>query len=94
MRISMSKSAKKRSPATTASTVAAAKPVAADEGSRRRLEAITRHRHATNAGGCSDCGDDEGYRLAAALGARLSCGVVRKRLKLKLASKTIAGTRV
>src|SRR6516164_5898803 len=49
------------------------KAVAADEGSRRRLQASTRHRHAAIPGGCDDCGDDEGHRLAAALGARLSC---------------------
>jgi hypothetical protein len=43
-----------------------------DEGSPRWLEAIARNRHATIADGCNDCGDDEGHRLAAALGARLS----------------------
>ena len=43
------------------------------EEGRSRLEAIARHRLAAITHGRNDRSDDEGHRLAAALGARFSC---------------------
>jgi|SRR6516164_10143975 len=79
-RISMSKSAKKRSPRTAHTETTAAKPSSlamanpprpykADPG----LEAVSRHRDAAIARRCDDCCDDESHGLAAAFGARIPC---------------------
>jgi hypothetical protein len=62
--------------------------------SRARHQTVPCHRDAAITCRCDDCCDDEGNRLAAALSARLSAGVVRKRLKLKLGSKKVDGERV
>jgi post-segregation antitoxin (ccd killing protein) len=44
-----------------------------DQEGRSELEAVSRHRDATIVLGINDCRDDEGHRLAAALGAGISC---------------------
>ena len=99
-RISMSKSAKKRTMASAPAAVPTTKSAlhsADDPGPQRadrELEAIACHRVAAITHRRNDRSDDEGHRLAAALGARLSCGVVRKRLKLKLGWKKVDGNRV
>ena len=69
----MSKSAKKRSPATAISSMAAAKPSPQTKEAAAGSKQSRRDRHAAIPDGCDDCGDDEGHRLAAALDARLSC---------------------
>ena len=77
-RISMSKSAKKSSPASKLPVVAAKPSLTArwryqEHESRPWLQAISRHRDAAITHGGNDCRDDEDHGLAAALGARLPC---------------------
>ena len=43
-----------------------------DQEGRSELEAVSRHRDAAIILGVNDCRDDEGHRLAAALGAGIS----------------------
>ena len=76
--ISMSKSSKKGPRASAPAAVPTAKPSrhtardAAPNKAACRPEAIARHRDAAIAHRGDDCGDDEGHRLAVALGARVS----------------------
>ena len=90
----MSKSANKRSPATAISTVAAAKPL------QRTKEAATGSKQARV---IAMLQSQAGAPIAAMMNATgwrphsvrgFLAGVVRKRLKLKLTSTKIAGTRV
>ena len=95
----MPKSSKKRSPESASRRVRRLQSLRpchhrSREKERCGLKASSRHRDAAIADRSDDRRDDEGNRLAAAYGARLPAGVVRKKLKLKLNSKKIDGSRV
>jgi hypothetical protein len=90
----MSKSAKKRSPATAPSTVAAAKPSQqtkeADAGSKQsRVIAMLQSPTGATIAAMMKATGWQPHSVRGFL-----AGVVRKRLKLKLASKEIDGNRV
>jgi Protein of unknown function (DUF3489) len=82
-----------RSSASDRCKASAARHHRSREEARCGLKASSRHRDASIADRNDDLRDDEGNRLAAAWRGFLA-GVVRKKLKLKLNSEKIDGTRV
>ena len=94
----MPKSAKKRSPKSTAAPTTAAKsPLPAITAPEKKNEAGSKQSRVIamlQSPDRNDCRDDEGNRLAAAFSAWLPCRRGAQTLKLKLSSQKIDGNRV